>query len=628
MIDALPFRVRPSCPVSSAHPRRSSLHLTLALALLALSAAVPLGGCDKGDPDTSPPGAGASTGGKDVTIDLDKPFGLPSPDLSKRPPAIRDAISRVLEQARTAPDDTRLLGELGMTLFVFRDDEAAARCFKEAARREPEEFRWPYYLGIALANQDAKRQAIEAFEQAVKVGDAYSAAHTRLGDLLYATGSPKAEETYRKTLDIELRSARAAYGLGMCLKNKGQRDEAIAQMQRAIELFPAYADAHGALAEMLQAAGKPDEAAPHVEAQKTGSRPEYANDPLYNDMIERGRTPEVLTEMGVLRTSEGRLREAIETLQAAIRLRSDYAPARRALGDAWAAVGRQVEAEVEYRKALELAPDDLEAKSALGDCLIQLKRQDEAGRLFAEVLAAKPDHAPTLWRQGRLRRIENKLDEAIALMQRSVESDPRSIYGQYYLAETLFAADRLEDARAQVDKLLELSPENPRGLYMKGWILKRAGDRAGARQQWEQSIKNAPAYVEAYMQLAGLLVDDKKAGEVETLLREGLKHAPDSAELNNALGWRLAVASDPALRKPSEAMGHAEKACQLTNHSEPMFLDTLAAAYAAMGRYDDAVSASKAAIKLANEAGQTALAADIQTRLVLFEQKTAYNEPE
>jgi Flp pilus assembly protein TadD len=46
----------------------------------------------------------------------------------------------------------------------------------------------------------------------------------------------------------------------------------------------------------------------------------------------------------------------------------------------------------------------------------------------------------------------------------------------------------------------------------------------------------------------------------------------------------------------------AEKACKATNNTDPEFLDTLAAAYAEAGRFDDAVRTAQQAIQVAGQA--------------------------
>jgi len=62
----------------------------------------------------------------------------------------------------------------------------------------------------------------------------------------------------------------------------------------------------------------------------------------------------------------------------------------------------------------------------------------------------------------------------------------------------------------------------------------------------------------------------------------------------------------------------AERAGELTNNREAEYLDTLAVAYAAAGRFNDAIATAQKAIDLARSAGQTQMVSEIETRLQLY----------
>ena len=87
-----------------------------------------------------------------------------------------------------------------------------------------------------------------------------------------------------------------------------------------------------------------------------------------------------------------------------------------------------------------------------------------------------------------------------------------------------------------------------------------------------------------------------------------MRLAPDSPIVLNNLAWILAANPDSRLRNGPEAVTLAERACQLTEFRQPMFIGTLAAAYAEAGRFEDAVKAAEQARDLAVAAGQNELA--------------------
>ena len=53
----------------------------------------------------------------------------------------------------------------------------------------------------------------------------------------------------------------------------------------------------------------------------------------------------------------------------------------------------------------------------------------------------------------------------------------------------------------------------------------------------------------------------------------------------NNLAWLLATAEQAQFRNAAKAVELARRACELTKYRQPFLLDTLAAAYAAVGRF-------------------------------------------
>jgi hypothetical protein len=65
----------------------------------------------------------------------------------------------------------------------------------------------------------------------------------------------------------------------------------------------------------------------------------------------------------------------------------------------------------------------------------------------------------------------------------------------------------------------------------------------------------------------------------------------------------LAASPDDELRNGAEAVRLAEHACELTHYGEPLFIGTLAAAYAESSRFPEAVTTAEKAEQLATAAG-------------------------
>jgi spermidine synthase len=93
----------------------------------------------------------------------------------------------------------------------------------------------------------------------------------------------------------------------------------------------------------------------------------------------------------------------------------------------------------------------------------------------------------------------------------------------------------------------------------------------------------------------------ERRDEAIEILRQGRAVKPSDAILANNLAWRLATSPQPALRNGEEAVQLAELANELFSGKHVSLLNTLAAAYAAAGRFPDAIATAQEALALARQ---------------------------
>ncbi len=103
-----------------------------------------------------------------------------------------------------------------------------------------------------------------------------------------------------------------------------------------------------------------------------------------------------------------------------------------------------------------------------------------------------------------------------------------------------------------------------------------------------------------------------------------LKQFPDNAWLHNNKAWLLSTCPVAEIRDGEKAVEHAGRACGLTNYVNYMMLDTLAAAHAEQGDFDEAVRWQKKAIEMMP--ADTFDGGGVRDRLELFESGQPYRE--
>ena len=103
-----------------------------------------------------------------------------------------------------------------------------------------------------------------------------------------------------------------------------------------------------------------------------------------------------------------------------------------------------------------------------------------------------------------------------------------------------------------------------------------------------------------------------------------LEIQPDLSSAATNLTWLLAACEDATVRRAEEAVRLGERNAKLTQSRDPIVLDSLAAAYAEAGRWDEAAATADAAMKLASSLGQERLANRISARRGLYRQRKPY----
>lgn len=103
-----------------------------------------------------------------------------------------------------------------------------------------------------------------------------------------------------------------------------------------------------------------------------------------------------------------------------------------------------------------------------------------------------------------------------------------------------------------------------------------------------------------------------------------LRLNPNHLAVLNQTAWVLATNPDAAVRNGAEAVELAERAAGLAGGRQPAVLDTLAAAFAEVGRFREAVQITNETLALARSQGNRRLAEALEERLALYQAGTPF----
>ena len=130
------------------------------------------------------------------------------------------------------------------------------------------------------------------------------------------------------------------------------------------------------------------------------------------------------------------------------------------------------------QRALSLDPHLVEAHFRLGAYLCATGQRAAAVEHYEKAAAIEPDNPLVLNILAGLAADESRWDEAIAFLRRAVAAEPLSLAPAQNLVDFLFLAGRIEDAKAQFEKVLELDPTQPNQIGAFAEILEGRYEQA------------------------------------------------------------------------------------------------------------------------------------------------------
>jgi len=218
------------------------------------------------------------------------------------------------------------------------------------------------------------------------------------------------------------------------------------------------------------------------------------------------------------------------------------------------------------------------------------------------------------------------LERAISEARRALELGPENAVAYYVLVNCLVQSQRDEEAIAAAADALTISPFSAETHFTLGLAVVRKGDLLNAINQFAYALFLRPDWTEAQAKLRGALVLLANSAGGPRHLQDVVSLAPDSPTILNDLAWLLATSPDPALRDGQNAVRFAEHGCALTGSNNPTLLSTLAAAYAEVGRFSDAINKGEEALSLARSAGNDDIATLSENLLTSFRANRPYRE--
>jgi len=318
--------------------------------------------------------------------------------------------------------------------------------------------------------------------------------------------------------------------------------------------------------------------------------------------------------------SEGKHEEAISYYRQALQIRPKHFYAHKNLGDALSEQGQLAEAMEHYRRAIAIKPDYFQAYYKLGVAFQDQGNLNEAIEYYRRAIQIKPDYFIAHYKLGVLLKLQGKLDEAITHYRRVLQIIPNHCYTHKKLGDALFVQSKLDEAIGHYRQALQINPDYAEAHNNLGSALQLQGKLDEGISHFRRSLEIMPANSETHYNLGKALAKKGRFDEALKHFREAMRLRPNWPALLNEAAQILSTHPDPKIRDSSEAIALAERAAKLTGYQSAPILDTLAAAYAAAGRFEQAVATAEAALELASAAKADKLVIQLRKQLQLYKQ--------
>jgi tetratricopeptide (TPR) repeat protein len=465
-----------------------------------------------------------------------------------------EKLQALLEEVRAAlPEDTffAVSGTAGEI-----EEQLKTRVASDQAT--PSDF---VSLGNLYVGTDRREEAAKAYEQAMAKAEptagAWRTAWQRLF-LLHLSNDEfgKAAELVQQLKKSDPDAPELLFADPLLLLSQNKFDEATEVLRKVIAENPSLSQGHFMLAQVLASQGKWEEALAALN-KTLEARPNLVPARLMLARIyrQRGNFTGVLSEAeealrfnpGLVRALEmkavghaglGEWKQALEVRRRISEIVPKNLDNLVALAALHVQQHQPEEAEEVFRRAYELAPDNALLVRAYADFCAETKRAEEGSKIVDAYIEKNPDKAEAYVIRGEFTAKVASPEKAEPYFRKAAELSPDDPYplvflGDRYsavgrwakaaeayreaadrgdkaslarkrLADVYMLQDKLDEARAIIDKVIQDDPDDAAALVVAGRIAAHQGKGEEAERLMQKALELNPTYGEARVRLAEL----------------------------------------------------------------------------------------------------------------------------
>jgi tetratricopeptide (TPR) repeat protein len=414
------------------------------------------------------------------------------------------------------------------------------------------------------------------------------------------------------------------YLLGYVYQQASNPSAAVTAYQRALRIRPDYAPAKMRLAEV------------HLEL----NQPEPA-EPLLRKLVDVDEVrAAALFRLGRLSFDRKDYQHAVNYYQQALEARPQATRIHYTLAMAYRGLGDVERARVHLQQRGDGEPriedplvDDLGmllkgARPHLFRAIesVRAGHYEDARRGFSEALAIDPDNVNARVSYARVLYLMGDRAGARRELEEVLRRDSNHALGNFLMGLLVEEAGSQEAALGYYHQTLTADPEHSGAHYLLGNVFMREGKFAVAAQHYLKTLEQEPDHYPARLMAAmASFKTGASCKHTRAWIEEGINRHPKDTKLAFVLARLLACCPDDSGRDGQRALELAQTLYDEFNALENA--ETLAMAYAEVGRFDDAAVLQQNAIEATVAAGAFFYLPRLEENLALYQNGRICRKP-
>lgn len=382
---------------------------------------------------------------------------------------------------------------------------------------------------------------------------------------------------FRNVLQIDETSGRGHWGLAQAYEGLQRFQEAVQELQRAVDADPNNLDARVRLGNYYLV--------PEKKSQEMIANAER----LANEVLQKDPNH---IEGHILKATvlyaQNHPDQALNELRRAIEINPQRIESYLSLARFYQNTKDIGKAEETFKQAIAINENSALAHTEYGKFLVGASRTDAAEAEFRRAVEVEPTNYDSRYVLASFYFVNNRLDKAEESYKALADLDKEKPEGRAILADFYASVNRLDDSIRIYQDLVTQAPDYARARYRLGEILLQRGDVAGATAQADAVLKTNERDMQAKLLHARIRLQENKPKEAIEDLKEVLKQEP-----NSRAGLYF-------MAQANFAAGQIEQARAFAGDLERFYPDDLPAKLM-QAQINLAAGDSKTALRVANE---------------------------